>query len=178
MTTFSNLWSGLKQNAMPAPYLLIDCAGIAGGEQGIPKQAFAELECLFAGDLADELADVSPYLGRLLSLSDEVAAVVKNLLDRQVALLVFLQDASQTETVVTFGQLHRHFRMFNVVYGPDGAPLFFRYYDPRVLRDVLGVLDEKQLISFFKLIGTMILLDRDGMIVQLSQQDGRLRLAS
>lgn len=161
MTTFSNLWLGLKQNAQPAPYMLIDCAGIEGGEQRIPKQVFAELECLFTGDLADELADVGPYLGRLISLSDEVGAAVKDLLDWQVALLVFLQDASQAEAEVTFGQLHRHFRKFNVVYGPSGTPMFFRYYDPRVLPNVLAVLEAKQLKAFFGPIDSLAFSDRN-----------------
>ena len=174
MTTFANFWSGLKQTAQAAPYLLIDCAGIEGGEPRIPKSVFAELECLFTGDLADELADVGPYLGRLAELSDEVGAVVKDLLDRQVALLVILQDAARPEDELTFGQLHRHFRKFNVVYGPDGAPLFFRYYDPRVLPDVLGVLDEKQLKAFFGPIDKLSFADRSSQIMSLRVQAGEL----
>jgi len=174
MTTFANFWLGLKQNAQAAPYLLIDCAGIEGGEARIPKSVFVELECLFTGDLADELADVGPYLGRLTTLSDEVGAVVKDLLDRQVALLVTLQDTVRPEDEVSFGQLHRHFRKFNVVYGPDGAPLFFRYYDPRVLPDVLGVLDEKQLKAFFGPIDNLAYAEQNGQIMSLRVQAGEL----
>lgn len=174
MTTFANFWSSLKQTTEAAPYLLIDCAGINGGEPRIPKSVFTELECLFTGDLAEELADVGPYLGRLVALSDEVGAVVKDMLEQQVASLVLLQDAERPEDEVTFGQLHRHFRKFNVVYGPDGAPLFFRYYDPRVLPDVLGVLDEQQLKAFFGPIDKLSFADRSGQIMSLQVQAGEL----
>jgi hypothetical protein len=30
--------------------------------------------------------------------------------------------------------MRRHFRTFLMVYDPEGKPLYFRYYDPRVLR--------------------------------------------
>ena len=33
--------------------------------------------------------------------------------------------------------LRRHFRTLVMVYGPDGKPMYFRYYDPRVLRTYL-----------------------------------------
>ena len=53
------------------PFLLIDCAGLPGGEGQILKDLFSEVECLFTGDLAVELADVGPYLGRLALLNGE-----------------------------------------------------------------------------------------------------------
>ncbi len=61
--------------------------------------------------------------------------------------------------------LHRHFRKFNVVYGPEGKPLFFRYYDPRVIVDVLKVLDEQQLKAFFGPVDRMLLTQADGVPV-------------
>lgn len=178
MTTFANFWLGLKQTAQAAPYLLIDCAGIEGGEARIPKSVFTELECLFTGDLADELADVGPYLGRLTGLSDEVGAVVEDLLDRQVALLVTLGETARPEDEVTFAQLHRHFRKFNVVYGADSAPLFFRYYDPRVLPDVLGVLDEKQLKAFFGPIDSLVLAQHPANVVRCFRRGAELAVVS
>ena len=30
--------------------------------------------------------------------------------------------------------MRKHFRLLLMVYDPDGKPLYFRYYDPRVLR--------------------------------------------
>ena len=156
------------------PYMLIDCAGIDGGEQRIPAQIFSELQSLFTGDLAVELADVGPYLGQLNSWSDAVADVVQDLLDRHVGMLVLLKDAEPDKAEVGFTQLHRHFRKFNVVYDPSGKPLFFRYYDPRALVDVLAVLDAKQLEAFFGPVETLVLSDSDGQAVRCQRWNGKL----
>lgn len=160
------------------PYMLIDCAGIDGGEQRIPAQIFSELQSLFTGDLAVELADVGPYLGQLNSWSDATADVVQDLLDRHVGMLVLLKDAEPDKAEVGFTQLHRHFRKFNVVYDPSGKPLFFRYYDPQVLVDVLAVLDAKQLEAFWGPVETFVLNDREGKVVRCQRQGGKLAVHS
>ena len=174
MASFADIWSGLQQAGKPLPYLLIDCAGIEGGEARIPKHIFSELECLFTGDLAEELADVGPYLGRLNSFHSAVADTVKDLLSRHVGMLVVLQDAPPEKAEMTFSQLHRHFRKLNVVYGPNGNPLFFRYYDPRVVVDVLKVMDAKQLNAFFGPVDALVLFARSVGIVQCQRRGGAL----
>ena len=170
MASFADIWSGLQQAGKPLPFLLIDCAGIEGGEARIPKHIFSELECLFTGDLAEELADVGPYLGRLNSFHSAVADTVKDLLSRHVGMLVVLQDPPPDMAEITFSQLHRHFRKLNVVYGPTGNPLFFRYYDPRVVVDVLKVLDAKQLEAFFGPIDSLVLATHDGNVLQCQRR--------
>ncbi|MFO0125284.1 MAG: hypothetical protein ACK52R_03790, partial [Betaproteobacteria bacterium] len=82
MSAFTELWSQLKQPGQPAPYMLIDCAGVEGGAERLPRDIFDEFECLFTGDLAEELEDVAPYLGRLASLGPEAQAVVEDLKKR------------------------------------------------------------------------------------------------
>ncbi len=159
MASFKDIWSNLQQAGKPTPYLLIDCAGIPGGEARIPTHIFSELECLFTGDLAVELADVGPYLGRLRSFDSDVASGVEDLLGRHVGTLVVLEDPAPDADELTFSQLHRHFRKFNVVYGPDNKPLFFRYYDPRVLPEVLRVTDATQRTQFFGAVEYLIHLN-------------------
>ena len=178
---FWNLWRDLKQKVHSAPYLLIDCAGIEGGRQRLPAQAFARLESLFAGDLADELADMGPYLGQLVALTDEVGTVVLDLLDRRVAVLVVMpvmpvQAPSAPDldlTHLTFSQLHRHLRKFNVIYNPDSSPLYFRYYDPRVLEDVLRVMLAPQVNELFGPIDTLVLVNEFRHLAQFNCRDGR-----
>lgn len=174
MASFASLWSSLQQAGNPVPYMLIDCAGLDGGEARIPREAFGELECLFTGDLAVELANVGPYLGRLRSYAPEVRDVAEDLLYRQVGLLVALQAADAAQPEVMFSQLHRHFRKFNVVYDPSGQPLFFRYYDPRVLVDVLKVLDSKQLEAFFGPVDSLVLADPNNQTLRYRRQAGSL----
>ena len=173
MTSFADTWGGLQQAGKPTPYLLIDCAGIDGGESRIPHDAFSEIECLFTGDLAIELANVGPYLGRLKSYELQVKAAVEDMLNGQVAILVTLQDAAEGQAEITFSQLHRHFRKFNVVYDPSGKPLFFRYYDPRVLHDVLAVLNSKQLDAFFGPVNSLVFMDRRDQAARWVNQGGK-----
>ncbi len=121
-----------------------------------------------------ELADVGPYLGRLNSFHASVAATVEDLLARHVGMLVVLQDVPADTAELTFSQLHRHFRKLNVVYGPDGNPLFFRYYDPRVVVDVLKVMDSKQLRAFFGPIEQVVLVDHGDQVVRCKYQSDAL----
>lgn len=174
MTSLAEIWGSLEKAGKPTPYMLIDCAGIDGGEFRIPREAFSELECLFTGDLAVELANVGPYLGRVKSYAPDVKAVVEELLSEQVALLVTLQDLKDEQENIAFSEVHRHFRKFNVVYGPEGDPLFFRYYDPRVLLDVLTALDGTQLEAFFGPTDTLVFLDRSSQVTRCYRQAGKL----
>lgn len=174
MASFASIWSSLEQAGHPPPFMLIDCAGIDGGQARIPKEAFSELECLFTGDLAIELANVGPYLARLKSYEPEVRDVAEELLGQHVALLVVLPATDIEQTEITFSQMHRHFRKFNVVYDPSGKPLFFRYYDPRVLVDVLAALKADQLDAFFGSSETLVLMDQSGQATRCRRDGGTL----
>ena len=174
LVSLASIWGSLEQARKPTPYVLIDCAGIDGGQSGILREAFSELECLFTGDLALELADVGPYLGRMKSYDPNVKAVLENMLESHVALLLTLEIPVAEHEEITFSQVHRHFRKFNVVYDPTGKPLFFRYYDPRVLVNVLAELDAEQLNDFFGPVDTMILADLNGVATSCALQGGKL----
>ncbi|MCG2595104.1 DUF4123 domain-containing protein [Ramlibacter sp. XY19] len=173
MASFGEIWTGLKQAGGGTPYLLVDCAGLDAGAAALPRGACTELECLFTGDLADELADVAPYLGRVKAFEGEVPGVAEDLLKRQVGMLVVVPPAPDGEAP-TFSQLHRHFRKFNVVYDPEGKPLFFRYYDPRVIVEVLSVLEPQQLDAFFGPIDSLVLVDGEARTVRCYRQGGKL----
>ena len=177
MTSFADIWGSLQQAGKPTPYVLIDCAGIDGGEPRIPHDAFSELECLFTGDLAIELANVGPYLGRLKSYEPEVKAVVEDMLNGQVALLVMLQEVTDEQAEITFSQLHRHFRKFNVVYDPSGKPLFFRYYDSRLMVDVLNMLEPDQRNAFFGPIASFVLAREPAKLVRCFRRGGEVAVA-
>ena len=140
----------------------------------VPRAAFSEFECLFTGDIAEELEDVAPYLGRLGSLGPEAQAAVEDLLVRYLVILVTLPPPPGSEEPPSFSQVHRHFRKFNVVYGPEGKPLFFRYYDPRVIVDVLKVLDEQQLKAFFGPVERLVVKQTDGVLAACTVAAGEL----
>jgi hypothetical protein len=172
MASFGEIWMGLQQAGGAPPYLLVDCAGLEGAA-ALPRETFSELDCLFTGDLATELADVAPYLGRIKDYDAEVAAVTEDLLKRHVGMLVVLRGGDEQQAP-TFSQVHRHFRKFNVVYDPEGKPLFFRYYDPRVIVEVLSVLEPEQLDAFFGPIESLVLVDGAARAVRCFRQGGKL----
>lgn len=178
MAKFSDIWEQLEQAGGPLPFLLIDCAGLPGGEAQIPKDLFSEVECLFTGDLADELADVGPWLGRLRSFDPAIADAVEDLLESHVGTMVVVNDPSPAAGALTFSQMHRHFRKFNVVYGPESEPLFFRYYDPRVVLDVLKVFESQQIDEFFGPVNSLVLFDRENRALTCYRNAGVLMVTN
>jgi len=177
-SVFSEMWEALRQSGKPPPYVLIDCAGIEGGEQSLPKPIFDELECLFTGDLAEELADVGPYLGRLANYSPETMQAVHALLLAQVGILVVpAAKENPLEAPEPFAVLHRHFRKFNVVYEKNGKPLFFRYYDSRIFNMVLSVLTASQLSAFFGTVDHFLVIDDTGRLARFKVNAGALSVS-
>jgi hypothetical protein len=174
--TFDQMWAAIRDAGKPPSFLLLDAAGLAGGRAEIPEHIFAELECLFTGDLADELENVGPYLGRLGSFEPVVLDSVMALMRAHVATIVVLRDAEGGEEP-SFSDMHRHFRKMNVVYGPEGQALFFRYYDPRVLPDVLSVFEPAQLAGFFGPgVEAVWLCNAEGQPVRCYRQGEALRV--
>ena len=66
-----------------------------------------------------------------------------------------------------FVQLHRHFRKFNVVQGPNNKQLFFRYYDPRLIHDVLQALDIQQVTEFFGPLKALVVAETGGRTITI-----------
>jgi len=174
MSSFEEVWSLVRRGEHGGAFMLVDCAGVEGGCARLPAAAFSELESLFTGDLAIELADVGPWLGRVAPAAPGAAEAVLDLLRRQVGVLVVMAAPEAGAAGPSFSQVHRHFRKFNVVYGAEGRPLFFRYYDPRVVLDVLGVLTSRQLQDFFGGADEFILARADGEIARCRRQAGSL----
>lgn len=88
-------------------------------------QPDVEASCLYTEELPEELARAAPYVVDLDRSPDFT--------DR------FHQAWGKSWGVlarapVDLETLRRHFKSLNVVRGPDGQKLLFRYYDPRVLR--------------------------------------------
>jgi hypothetical protein len=100
-----------------------------------------EHECLYMGELKPDLAEVAPYLIRLERGSEFAAWVLEQGWGHHWGIFA-LSQASLRE-------LRRHFRTFLKVYDPNGKPLLFRYYDPRVLRVYLPTCNAGELKTIF-----------------------------
>jgi uncharacterized protein DUF4123 len=72
-------------------------------------------------------------------------------------------------------ELRHHFRKFLMVYSPDAKPLYFRYYDPRVLRIYLPTCNAEELETVFGPVESYTLEDADpDTLLKLTSSEGAL----
>ena len=108
-----------------------------------PALASADIEnlCLFLGRKAVELSNVAPYLVSLTREDPFTQWLMSSGWGKSWG--IFLRASA------SFRELHRHFRKFLMVYDEKGSPLYFRYYDPSVLRVYLPTCNESELQILF-----------------------------
>lgn len=107
-------------------YAVVDGASMPGLLQKLANYP-ADHCCLLRGELPQELADAAPYLIKL-ELYDHITEWLLNVWDHHAGIFAVV-DAQ-----MSFDAVRRHFRRFLVISGPGNARLYFRYYDPRILR--------------------------------------------
>ena len=121
-------------------YAILDAAR---DDKIYPAIVNADVEslCLYLGDKAVELSAVAPYLLSLTREDPFTQWLMNTGWGKSWG--IFLQSSAP------FKELHRHFRKFLMVYDEEGTPLYFRYYDPRVLRVYLPTCNESELQILF-----------------------------
>jgi len=100
-----------------------------------------EHECLYRGRLQPDMAEVAPYLVRLEPETPFTDWVLEQGWGNHWGIFV----VSAAELL----ELRQHFRRFLIVHDPTGKPLYFRYYDPRVLRSYLPTCNGEELAALF-----------------------------
>ncbi len=152
-----------------ANYVLLDAAKMRG-EMEKARELNPEHICLYEGDSERFLGAVAPWLFDLEDGSDFAA---------------WLSEAAQSNSWGVFircnaepNELYTHLRKFLVVATEDGRELYFRYYDPRVLREFLPTCDKQQLLDFFGPIEAFLAEDENGLLVEYALGDGLLQLQS
>ena len=107
-------------------YAVLDGARV--GEDLLPKLTEGDVEhaCLYRGELAPDLAACAPYLVRIEKSGDFLAWLLKSGWGKDWG--IFLASGAD------MALMRRHLRRFLIVASPEGKRLYFRYYDPRVLR--------------------------------------------
>jgi hypothetical protein len=96
---------------------------------------------LYKGMSEESLSDVAPYVFPFGGSEGFAAWLVAK--GRGKSWGVFI------ETTVSIDEIHRHLRKFLMVRTEDGRELYFRFYDPRVLRIFLGTCSPSQLSELF-----------------------------
>lgn len=112
-----------------------------------------EHECLYRGELEPDLAEVAPYLVCLEPDAEFTRWLLAEGWGRHWG--VFLSSDADLRA------LRRHLRTFLVVYDPEGRPLYFRYYDPRVLRVYMPTCNAEELQTVFGPVVSYLLEDED-----------------
>lgn len=101
----------------------------------------SERECLFAGRLSPVLQAASPYIVRLAPGSVACERVIERGWGQAWGIFLAARTGLR--------EVRRHLRTFLRVQTEERKALFFRYYDPRVLRVFLPTCDAKQLEQIF-----------------------------
>jgi hypothetical protein len=125
-----------------ATFALLDGASIPTLLDKLYDGAAPEFACLFAGELEPDMAEVAPYIARLEQESKFADWVMSGWGDHWGIFALVPAD-------IDLATVRRHLRKLNMVYGPNNQPLYFRWYDPRVMRIVLPTCDSAQLKEMF-----------------------------
>ena len=120
-------------------YALVDAAR----EQSIPgrlERAGHEFESLYEGGRGDELAAFGPWLVRIQSNAPLLEELVRDGWGNSWGVYLTC-DRPLVE-------VRKHLRQFLLVKLPDGRQVYFRYYDPRVLRTYLPTCTSSEVREF------------------------------
>lgn len=134
----TRLWQ--EAGDMPA-YVILDGAQnqtLLGALHGAGAPPW---RCLFTGQLEPDMAVVAPYLVELEHSSAFTRRLLAECWGQNWG--VFLTSKLELPA------LWRHVRQQVQVYGPNLESLYFRFYDPRVMRNYLPTCSEPQLAEFF-----------------------------
>ena len=148
-------------------YAILDGASVPELPQALERFE-VESECLFRGDLEPGLALVAPYL----AVAQPSHPFTEWLLQEGWGKHWGVFAISKAD----FRDLRMHLRTFLKVYGPDLTPLYFRYYDPRVLRTYLPACNEQELRTVFGPVLRYIVEDEDPTaLLKFWPEEGRIK---
>jgi pSer/pThr/pTyr-binding forkhead associated (FHA) protein len=106
-------------------------------------------QSLYEGVKGEVLAEFAPYLVEVSPKSTLIETLVGEAWGNSWG--IFLTST------IGFKETRRHFRHFLLVQTEDGRELYFRFYDPRVLRVFLSTCTPQETSAFFGRIGCYLL---------------------
>jgi hypothetical protein len=112
-----------------------------------------EQTCLYRGELEPDMAEVAPYLAFLERDAPFTDWVISNGWGQHWGIFGV--------TWADLRELRKHFRKFLMVYDEAGKSLYFRYYDPRVLRVYLPTCNADELKTVFGPVESYLMEDED-----------------
>jgi pSer/pThr/pTyr-binding forkhead associated (FHA) protein len=124
-----------------------------------------EYQSLYEGAKGAELADFAPYLVRLPPQSALLEVLVRQGWGRSWG--VYLTCAQP------FAEVRKHFRRFLLVKAEDGRELYFRFYDPRVLRIFLPTCTAQETAELFGPVGSYLMEAEEPHVLLQFTKGGR-----
>ena len=142
-------------------YVIIDGAQVPGLPAALLERE-ADHACLFSGDLAPEVEAVAPQLVALAEDGDDFDWAFDHFVESNA--LVFVRSPWKMT------DLRRHLRKLALAEMPDGQVVFFRYYDPRTLLQVLPIATVEQGPKLYGRSGEVLylLVDKDLAVHEFS----------
>ena len=113
--------------------------------------------CLYRGELKPDIAQVAPYLIRMVPETNFSNWILTEGWGKHWG--IFAQSR------YSLTEMRKHFRSFLTVHDETGKPLLFRYYDPRVLRTFLPTCNKEELKKFFGIVMNFALEDENPQIL-------------
>lgn len=117
----------------------------------------AEAICLYRGELDSELAQTAPYLVQLQPETELVDWVLSGIGHHWGIFAI---------SKVNIREMRKHFRHFLMVNDPDNNPMYFRYYDPRVLMSYLPTCNQEELKQIFGPVEQYFIESEDGQTLE------------
>jgi hypothetical protein len=154
-------------NSNPQSHLIystLDAARIFG-ELETAQTLQTNFLSLYMGQSEELLSSVAPYLFPYELNSEFGAWLLEKGWGNSWGMFV--------STQVSLEELRKHFRKFLMVQTEDGTELYFRFYDPRVLRIFLPTCDVQQLHEFFGPVEYYGMEDEDPAHALLFSFDGK-----
>ncbi|PSL27431.1 DUF4123 domain-containing protein [Dyadobacter jiangsuensis] len=122
-----------------AKFHLLDAARM-GFSMDSAKLRNSRCDSLYRGRSEEEYAAIAPYLFQY-DLEDDFDLWLRENAGQSWGIGLVANEPMEV--------VHKHFRKFLLVQAEDGQELYFRFYDPRVLRVFLPTCDPEQLKEFF-----------------------------
>lgn len=138
-------------------------------EMSTARELNPEHTCLYEGDSEKFLSVVAPWLFEFDPDSEFASWIANNGQSNDWG--IFLRSSAEPIKV------YRHLRKFLIVSTEDGRELYFRFYDPRVLRVFLPTCDRDQLKEFFGPIEAFIAEDENGILVEYAFNENKLEFS-
>ena len=148
-------------------YAVLDGASVPNLPQSLTAQQIEHI-CLYRGELEPDLAQAAPYLALLQPNTPFTDWILKEGWGNHWGIFATARADMHA--------MRKHFRTFIMVYDSEAKPLYFRYYDPRVLRVYLPTCNAQETRIIFGPVMRYIVEDKNpNLLLKFWNDQGRLQ---